>query len=87
MFLQTPPSGHQVRHLDSAVLVLDRFYPRQARWCVIFNTSPEPVTRDLSHIFFRGLVVASSTGDKEGFIRFKQLQLQAGEGLLVKLDR
>ncbi|XP_043229355.1 neutral and basic amino acid transport protein rBAT-like [Amphibalanus amphitrite] len=80
-------SNLMVRYLDSAVLVLDRFYPRQPRWCVIFNTSPESLTRDLSHIFFRGLVVASSTGDKEGFIRFKQLRLEPGEGLLVKLDR
>ncbi|XP_037081053.1 uncharacterized protein LOC119101738 [Pollicipes pollicipes] len=80
-------SNLKVRYVDEAVIVLDRFYPRQPRWCAIFNTAERPVTRDLSHIFFRGLVMASSTGDKQGFIRFKELRLEAGEGLLVKLDR
>lgn len=73
--------------MDDSVIVLDRFYPRQPRWGVVYNTADVQVKRDLSHIFFRGMVKASSTGDKQGYIRFQELQLEAGEGVLFELDR
>ena len=73
-------------HSNSTV-VIERYYPRRHRYLLITNLSSRNVTHNLSNIYFGGLTLVSSTGNKEGYIKLNALHLQPAEGLLLLLDR
>lgn len=75
-----------MRYLDDSLLILERFYPRRRQYTVVANLGNKRVRRDLSHYYFGGSVLASSHG-KTGYIKFRSIQLQPSEVLVVMLDK
>ena len=76
----------QLRYKDASLLILDRFYPRRQQYTVVVNLGTTTLTRDLSHYYYGGTVVASSHG-KAGYIKFRQITLMPSEALVCVLDK
>ena len=73
--------------LSNRTVVIERSYPRRHRYLLLVNLSGHSVTNDLSSVYFGGLTLVSSTGDKRDYIQLKDVNMAPGEGLLLLLDR
>ncbi|XP_018019777.1 uncharacterized protein LOC108676237 [Hyalella azteca] len=82
----THASNLKVRYVDDDLLILERFYPRRRQYLVVANLGHNAVTRDLSHYYYGGEVVASSHNNS-GYIEFRNLQLEPSEVLVCVLDK
>ncbi|KAF2364375.1 Reverse transcriptase domain [Trinorchestia longiramus] len=82
----THSSNIKVRYVDEDMLILERFYPRRRQYSVVVNLGGRVVTRDLSHYYYGGYVVASSHNNT-GYIEFRNIQLQPSEVLVCVLDK
>jgi len=78
--------NYKLSRMDSTIIV-ERFYPRRHRYLLILNLSASNVTHDFSSVYFGGRTLISSSGEKNGYIELRILNLQPAEGLLLQLDR
>ncbi|KAM7289699.1 neutral and basic amino acid transport protein rBAT [Ixodes scapularis] len=78
-------SNCRVLSQASDVLVLERFYPRRARYGAVINFAPVGVTRDLSDFWFEGNVVAGTGASLPTRVNFRELYLEPSEALLVEI--
>lgn len=81
----TKTSNYRVRYADADLIVIDRFFPRRNQFAVVANLGQNVLTKDLSHLYFGGSVLASSHGHA-GYVKFRSISLQPGEALVCILD-
>ncbi|XP_042869056.1 neutral and basic amino acid transport protein rBAT-like isoform X2 [Penaeus japonicus] len=81
----TKTSNYRIRYADEDLIVIDRFFPRRNQFAIVANLGQDVLTKDLSHLYFGGSVLASSHGHS-GYVKFRSISLQPGEALVCILD-
>ena len=84
---QSRTHNYQYFVLANKTVVVERYYPRRHRYLTISNLGTESVVHDLSRSYYGGQTLVSSTATKSGYIQLDRLHLEAGEGLLLLLDK
>ncbi|KAL1139481.1 hypothetical protein AAG570_006465 [Ranatra chinensis] len=76
-----------IRYADNYVLCIERTYPRRHAFLLAVNFGKNTAIKDLSSIYYGGVVVLDNLGKVGRYIKFQDLTLQSGQVIVTKLDK
>ncbi|RZF38397.1 hypothetical protein LSTR_LSTR006523 [Laodelphax striatellus] len=76
-----------IRYSEDNFILLERRYPRRFTYVVIANLGSTYKRKDLSTIFYGGHVIIDHNGNREGYVKFSDLNLGPGEFYIIRLDK
>ncbi|KAJ8669834.1 hypothetical protein QAD02_001093 [Eretmocerus hayati] len=76
-----------IRYTTDELMVIERWYPRRNTYVFLANLGTQTQTKDLSTLYYGGIVIVGSEDILNENIYFKKLTISPGEAFVIKLDK